>query len=443
MTVYYFPRFLSIKLEDYSANPDLYNILGRIRPTSVEDFNHTLFFLFFANIFIFAGLSIANKKLCKLGINTSYNVNQIDDIPIKYFRIKACIILSIVSLFSSLHFVFIDPLATSRSPILSYVNVIFTPYLILLIGSTYLFIYFKNKAFYHLLDISRSPISLTVFLIVGLSVVIRVIVGSRSAIIGFIETLFFLSLVLGIYKIRKNLVLIFLLFSLLSFPLFVLSSASRQVKANQVDQSENISIIDFVQNNFIDVIPQTFQKFTASNLAETLAPAFSRASFLDMSVDTIKNSNDYRKVVNPVYYIKSLVDNLFTPGFNIFDVLKVSNALRGIYTVGRPLSMSESKDYHSDQINIYGEYYTLFWGWVSIPFFFISAYCFRLITYYRLREQSLTNLILKFFWAKTFYGWLTSFGLDWIIIDTVFNYILLRFYIFLFIRKPRVKPRLK
>ncbi|WP_219726361.1 hypothetical protein, partial [Cylindrospermopsis raciborskii] len=64
MTVYYFPRFLSIKLEDYSANPDLYNILGRIRPTSVEDFNHTLFFLFFANIFIFAGLSIANKKLC-------------------------------------------------------------------------------------------------------------------------------------------------------------------------------------------------------------------------------------------------------------------------------------------------------------------------------------------------------------------------------------------
>jgi hypothetical protein len=223
--------------------------------------------------------------------------------------------------------------------------------------------------------------------------------------------------------------------------MYVLSSSSRQVKALNFERSESISIVDFALENFINLLPQTFQLFNASNasnLSETLSPAFSRASFLDFSVDMIKNSNEYTEVVNFNFYVKSLLDNLLTPGFNIFDAPKASNALRGIYTLGRPLSISELLlSYHSDQFNIYGEYYNLFWGWLSMPFIFISAYYFRLTVYYRLRKQSFTNLLLKFFWAKTFYSWLISFGLDWIIIETFFGYIAFRLNMFFLIRESK------
>ena len=52
-----------------------------------------------------------------------------------------------------------------------------------------------------------------------------------------------------------------------------------------------------------------------------------RIGFLDFSLDMIANAASYSTIINLKYYLKSIVDNILTPGFDIYDVPSATHAL--------------------------------------------------------------------------------------------------------------------
>ena len=68
-----------------------------------------------------------------------------------------------------------------------------------------------------------------------------------------------------------------------------------------------------------------------------LPPIFNRAGFFDYSAEIIAHSDRYKEEFNLATYAKSIIDNLLTPGFDVYDQPKISNALQFIYAdLGKP-----------------------------------------------------------------------------------------------------------
>lgn len=145
-----------------------------------------------------------------------------------------------------------------------------------------------------------------------------------------------------------------------------------------------------------------------------------RSAFLDFSVELINNKN-YERIINIPRYGKSIVD-AYTPGFDVFDEPLTGHALRAVYLPSfpsKPTRREVAESYHSDQINVFSEYYILFGKFVALPLLFLSAFCFKKIyNYFTLHASNkvigllIGAIILNMFWA-----WLRSFGLDFIIAE--------------------------
>jgi len=82
-----------------------------------------------------------------------------------------------------------------------------------------------------------------------------------------------------------------------------------------------------------------------------LPKIFDRVGFLDFSSEIIANSKHYSNVINMTSYGKSIVDNIFTPGFDVYDQPKISNSLRFVYN---PVTTYTTLDY---AIMIYNKNY--------------------------------------------------------------------------------------
>ena len=145
-----------------------------------------------------------------------------------------------------------------------------------------------------------------------------------------------------------------------------------------------------------------------------------RSAFLDFSVELINNKS-YERIINIPRYGKSIVD-AFTPGFDVYDEPLTGHALRAVYLPSfpsKPTRREVAENYHSDQINIFSEYYILFGRMGSLIFFFISGYFFKRFYNYFIFKFSnkvlgllVGGIILNLYWV-----WLRSFGLDFIIAE--------------------------
>jgi len=158
---------------------------------------------------------------------------------------------------------------------------------------------------------------------------------------------------------------------------------------------------------------------TTQGLDVVLPPVLARAGFFDFSAEMIAHRDQYGTVVNLPAYAKSLIDNLLTPGFDVFDQPKMSNALRFLYLGrGTPSKAVAAEEYHSDQLGIYGELYTLF-GWASLPLFFLVPYLLKR-SFVRARAVNPFTLALKrVVILLIFVKLIDSFGIDWIIVEMV------------------------
>jgi hypothetical protein len=145
-----------------------------------------------------------------------------------------------------------------------------------------------------------------------------------------------------------------------------------------------------------------------------------RAAFLDFSVELINNKN-YERIINIPRYFKSIVD-AYTPGFDVFDEPLTGHSLRAVYLPSfpsKPTRIEVAENYHSDQINVFSEYYILFGKFAALPLLFFTAFCFiRFYNYFTLHASNkVLGLLAAAILLNLFWAWLRSFGLDFIIAE--------------------------
>jgi hypothetical protein len=176
----------------------------------------------------------------------------------------------------------------------------------------------------------------------------------------------------------------------------------------------------------------------ASSLDLILPPVLSRAGFFDYAAEVIAHREQYRSAINLSSYGKSIVDNILTPGFDVYDQPKISNALHFIYgEMGQPSKERSSDDYQSDQLGIYGEFYTLF-GFACLPVLAAGAYLLKRI-YARLRSANPFSLMMKRIVVLfVFEQMVDSYGVDWTMVETISLVTAIFIYTYLFaIRRSR------
>jgi hypothetical protein len=178
------------------------------------------------------------------------------------------------------------------------------------------------------------------------------------------------------------------------------------------------------------------KEMATNAVADSLPPIFDRLGYLDYAAEIIAHSERYRKVISIPAYARSLVDNLLTPGFDIFDQPKIANSLRFVYQdAGKPRKSLVAKAYQSDELTVYGELYNLF-AYASLPLFLLIAYMLKRI-YFGIQNGSPFLFSMKrLVVLMTFLMLLNSYGLDWVLIDISVLIATLPLWIFFFQSVP-------
>ena len=87
--------------------------------------------------------------------------------------------------------------------------------------------------------------------------------------------------------------------------------------------------------------------------------------------------------------------------------------------MGSPSLAKVPDAYQSDQFTLYGEFYALFGKWFSLVPIFFTGFLFKRL-YLKINQSN-----IYFFYLKralvlfVYYSTLNSFGLDWILLDSV------------------------
>jgi hypothetical protein len=146
-------------------------------------------------------------------------------------------------------------------------------------------------------------------------------------------------------------------------------------------------------------------------------------------------------VFNMAAYGRSIVDNLLTPGFDVYDQPKIGNALQFVYEdMGTPSKELISENYQSDQFDIHGELYALF-GYASLPLFFLIAFGLKRI-YVRVSSPSPFVLAMKrIVILSAFIKIVDSYGMDWTIIEMVPFVAAIFLYTLFFRSRPNAQRR--
>ena len=154
-------------------------------------------------------------------------------------------------------------------------------------------------------------------------VILTTLNGSRSIFLALtIYTVCILLSLNGVIELRKRHFILGIIVSPLLALSFLMATFLRDdgYDAKTTVTSDRVSMLkDFSltgeQNRAADEV-----QFIGAALL------FDRAGFLSYAAEVITNHDQYSAVVNFEYYLKSIVDNLLTPGFDIFEIPRASNA---------------------------------------------------------------------------------------------------------------------
>ena len=143
----------------------------------------------------------------------------------------------------------------------------------------------------------------------------------------------------------------------------------------------------------------------------------------------------------------SIIDNALTPGFDVFDVPRVSNVIDNSYNFSDNILLKKSKNsaesYHSDELTFYGESVIL--CGLSFAFIFIAVIGIVLKKYYAKSEFYLDErrFIFKVIVVYLFEVLLSSFGIDWLVLEIVnmaITYIIFERYVLRGVRYKCTNP---
>jgi hypothetical protein len=384
MTFYFALRICTLILYPFSGVFDHFEY-------NAGDTDYALAFIIVANLFLYAGLRVVH-----------FNDNLAVDVgrwrASSPFRAGVLLMMAVgFGYFSSNYW---TPENIPR--VLNFVVLFISQHIIILMALTY-FILFRRS--FSLL----AAIMLAVLVVA--EIVLSVLFGSRSAIVTTIQSVMMVGLAIaGSIRIRAS----YLALGVLSLPLLILLAGASFVIAthNRVskDTGEKFNVsraMEFSSEGAATLQDETDMEFL-------LPPIFARGGFFDFAAELIAHREEYASIFQLSTYYKSIVDNLLTPGFDVYDQPRIANALEFVYQgMGDPSKEVAEEFYQSDQLEIYGEFYAMY-AWASLPLFFLVAWLIKRL-YVRLRARNpyaltMKRVVLLFVWVEI----INSFGLDWL-----------------------------
>jgi len=390
MILYYSLRIFTLTLYPYSEVFTRY-------PYDYRDSNSALIFILIANVFLYAGLYVVRIERNELpAASEKWRATSPGSVV---FLLIAAIIFAY---FSGRYWT-----ADNIPRGANFLALLLTPQIVSLMTLTYYVLYRKS--------LSRS-FALAIAILIVIDMVVHTLIGSRSAIVGFIEAVMLVMLAIyGRIRMRRRYVWWCLGLSPLGVVLlvaaFVISTYNRVTKevGTPFDLSRAVQAASEAAS----------QLQSGQSLDVVLPPILSRAGFFDYDAEIIAHRGKYRSLINLGAYGKSVVDNLLTPGFDVYDQPKIAQALQFVYNDMGPPSKEEMADsYQSDQLGVYGEFYGLF-GYACLPLLFIAAFVLKRL-YRGARSSNPFHLALKrIIVLYVFLEFIRSFGLDWTLVDTV------------------------
>lgn len=364
-------------------------------PYGSSDTNYALLYILCANVFLYAGFS-----WIKLRNSTEIETKNY---PCKNPHIGIMLFVAAL-LFRPLLQKLPEDIAFFPTLIL---DNFFTPENCLTVLTVYAVVFRKRfSSFYVKMVVGGGAIAL---------LILQTLSFSRSGILTLVyNALIIILALLPTMKITRKYVLIgFALIPVLlvvAFELYAISTTSRMIKGgSEYVLTEKIALWQ-TSNAMLSHDPRTDL---------LIGQACSRAGFLDFSAEIIANSNQYVHLFSFETYFKSIVDNVLTVGFDVFDQPRISSSLKYVYgNLGVMSKKQEMLSGHSDQFGIYGEMYALF-GVISLPILLFLAYGLKSI--YR---RTWTNVpmmlgLIRVSILKMFLLLMNSFGLDWILSDLI------------------------
>lgn len=388
--LFYVFRVVTLNIEPYTRG---LNLAGE---RTSSDINYTLLFILLSLFFLYLGLMTVKIKEIKTPFSKIKEGNYIAIIIFVMFSFLVSYLYQLTLMFGGNKF-------------LSYYLSIFHPTVVLLLFLVY---YVVNSQ----ADSAKNRIILLLFVLLSFILLITLI-GGRKTLLALIMYTGIISYVMR-YRVYLSYKMIFIVALLVgvSFILYDISTFyrwARFTQLNTLNQSLDFSSLFF---SYLDKGVMQTEGFTK---------IFDRLGFLDYEVDSMASADLYRSVINPSYYMKSIIDNTI-PGFTFFDVVRAAQTKNFLQTFGYVPNSDDLKlqgFYNSQLIGGFSEMYILFNGYFAIPFFYfiglLFAYCYSIINlsdpYYTVL---LRVLILLFFVGGA--GFLESFGLDWFVINLLF-----------------------
>lgn len=291
--------------------------------------------------------------------------------------------------------------------------------LILLMALTY-FVVFRS--------VLNWRVAVGLLTLVSFEMLLHTLAGSRSAIVNTLQNVLIVMLAFaGAIRIRwRHVMLGLVLAPALAMLLVASFTISTYLRASNNNGP-------FSAGSALDMSQSAGERLTQDYVLKVGLPVMlSRAGFFDYSADLIAHRTQYERVVNIPAYLRSITDNVLTPGYDIFDQPKISNSLRFAYDdQGRPSKRVSAEEYQSDQLGIYGELFVLF-GYASLPLFFVGAVLFKRV-YAAFKDANPFQLTIKrVVTLSLFVAVINSFGLDWALLNLVSLVVALYMYRYFF-----------
>ena len=367
-------------------------------PYTAANTNFALAFIVAANLLLYVGLAAAHR-------GRPAAVESGGWVPRSPTASAVLLFLSVVFAYSSDRF-----WAGNVPRALNFLVLLLSQNILVLMAFAYVLLFRRALSRFHVVILATLIVT---------EAALHLLYGSRSAITGLIQNYMLVALAIsGSVKLRRSWMVLGALLTPLLAALLVWSFVGTTFVRGT--RSENKT---FDPEKAVELTREASSKMsTEQTLDLLLPPLFERVGFLDFSAEVMANRDRYRDLITPSSYFKSLVDNELTPGFDVFDQPKISNGMRFVYEgLGPPSKRMVGSDeigYQSDQLGLYGELFALF-GFGSLPLFFLFAYGAKRL-YLGLRPTTPFRLTMKrLVILSAFLSAINSYGLDWVVIETV------------------------
>lgn len=384
MIVYYALRLYTLTIFRFSLVFDRY-------PYDPADSNRALVFILIANLFLYGAFFLVKSGGMQAVSAGAWR-------PTVPGRTVLLLIAAILIGYSSIHYGVED----EPSNLASLLSFFLEPRTVIMMTLTF-YLLFRDSL--------GRVFAVTIATLMILEMAVHTLAGSRSALVAFIENCALVVLAIrGCIRFpRRYFVLGVVLSPLIALAMVGSFAISTYNRGHREGSSFDVG----------QALSTATQQDLGLAMDLAMPALFARAGFFDFSAEIMAHRDEYASVLNTGAYGRSIVDNLLTPGFDVYDQPRTSSALQFIYRDwGEPSKDAAAEFYQTDQLGIYGEYYGVF-GYASLPLLFVTAYLLKL-AFVRLRGANPFTLAMKRLVVLFVYvDLLHSYGVDWVLIETV------------------------